>query len=65
MLFDKCGNCKYYKPKIIYKRAIFSKKPKEKNARYGGECTTRYDAFNNVLSVKIDCWCKNYERKGR
>jgi len=55
MIFDKCKNCKYAKLKLYYKRAIFSKKPKE---RYKEVFCNR-----RIWTFKKNHWCQYYERK--
>lgn len=62
MIFDRCKNCKYYKPDKIKVKSIFSKKVKTKYLS-NGDCNAVtvgiYKSTNN------DCWCERYKRKAK
>ena len=62
MIFDKCGNCKYYHPLVTKSKSIFSKKPKLKKS-YIGICKLLRDEHRvQDTTTKLD-WCEKYERK--
>ena len=62
MIFDRCKNCKYYKPDEMDVKSIFSSKPKTKRIRKG-TCTA-YPIINLYRKeTKSNGWCEKYERK--
>lgn len=62
MIFDRCKNCKYYKPDERKVKAIFSSNVKTKYLRKG-TCTA-YTIINSYRKeTKRNGWCGKYERK--
>lgn len=67
MIFDRCKNCKHYKPHEIKVKSIFSNEVKTKYLRQG-TCNKRILSIPNPPGgmyriVNYDGWCEKYERK--
>lgn len=67
MIFDRCKNCKHYKPREIKVKSIFSNEVKTKYLRQG-TCDKRILSIPNLSvgmyrTVNYDDWCEKYERK--
>lgn len=67
MIFDRCKNCKHYKPHEIKVKSIFSNEVKTKYLRQG-TCDKRILSIPNPPGgmyriVNYDGWCEKYERK--